>query len=303
MNKFRFAFQAFALVGLFLVFSAVADAQSPRTWVSAVGDDANLCTRLFPCKTFTGALPKTTIGGEIDCLDPGNYGSMTITKSITIDCEDTQGAISAAGVSGININITNVADTAKTVRIRGLSINGLATGLNGVKVIAANKVVLEEVIIDGFSSHGVSIVTTAGALSFVMKDTTIRNNVGNGVNSFLTGAATATLSVESSLLVFNDIGFNQGAATTATLQNSGVTNNATGIQSSGSTSVLSVKDCTISLNTTGILTSSSGIVRIGNNIITSNGTGISGSNIFTWGGNFVDGNIVNGSNSGAVLTQ
>jgi hypothetical protein len=303
MNKYKFAFQIFVLVGLFFAFSAVADAQGLRTWISATGDDANPCSRALPCRTFAVTLSKTTMGGEISCTDAGSFNAVTITKSITIDCEDTQGVITASGINGIIINLTDPLDTAKTVRLRGLSINGFATGLIGVKVLAANKVVLEELVIDGFSQHGVSLQTSAGAVSFVMKETTIRNNVGNGVNTFLTGAATATISVDNSLLAFNGIGFNQGAATTSTIQSSGITNNTTGVQASGSTSILGVKDCAIANNGTGVLASTSATVRIGSNIITSNTTGLSGTNIFTWGSNFIDGNGANGTNNGGAASQ
>src|SRR5262249_51942054 len=60
-----------------------------RTWVSGVGDDANPGSRTAPCKTFAGAISKTAAGGEIDCLDPGGFGSVTITKSLTIDGSGT----------------------------------------------------------------------------------------------------------------------------------------------------------------------------------------------------------------------
>src|ERR1700685_738577 len=63
-----------------------AQAQATRTWISGVGDDANPCSRTAPCKTFAGAISKTAAGGEIDCLDPGGFGAVTITKSITLDC-------------------------------------------------------------------------------------------------------------------------------------------------------------------------------------------------------------------------
>jgi hypothetical protein len=303
MNKYKFAFQALILVGFFLVFSTITNAQVSRTWISATGDDANPCFRASPCKTFTGTLSKTSIGGEINCIDAGSFGTITITKSITIDCEDTQGAISAAATTGVIINLTDPADTAKTVRLRGLSINGLGSGTNGIKILAGNKLVLEEVVIDGFTTHGVSVLTTAGAFSLVVKDTTIRNNGGNGINTFLTGAATATISVDTSLFAFNGVGFNQGAATTSTIQNSGITNNTTGVQASSSTSILSVKDCVIAHNGTGVSALTSAVIRMGSNLVTSNTTGLSGTNIFTWGDNFVDGNGSNGTNNGSVLSQ
>ncbi|HYP49581.1 MAG TPA: hypothetical protein VEQ34_01475, partial [Pyrinomonadaceae bacterium] len=60
-------------------------AQATRTWVSGVGDDVNPCSRTAPCKTFAGAISKTAKGGQISILDPGGFGTLTITKSITVD--------------------------------------------------------------------------------------------------------------------------------------------------------------------------------------------------------------------------
>src|SRR5438094_1892466 len=81
--------------------ASMAQAQATRTWVSGVGDDANPCSRTAPCKTFAGAISKTAVGGEIDVLDPGGFGAVTITKSITID--GTQGA----GFGSILVSGTN----------------------------------------------------------------------------------------------------------------------------------------------------------------------------------------------------
>src|SRR5262245_33103226 len=88
-------------------------AQATRAWVSGVGDDFNPCSRTAPCKTFAGAISKTAVNGEINCLDPAGYGSVTITKSITLDCLYTHGSLLAAGTTGIIINITSATDTLK----------------------------------------------------------------------------------------------------------------------------------------------------------------------------------------------
>src|ERR1700720_1556194 len=81
-----------------------AHAQATRTWVSGVGDDANPCSRTAPCMTFAGAITKTAAGGEIDALDPGGFGAVTITKSITIDGGGGQVAsILTVGTNAINI--------------------------------------------------------------------------------------------------------------------------------------------------------------------------------------------------------
>jgi hypothetical protein len=84
----------FAVAGAMIAFFLIADpayAQASRTWVSGVGDDANPCSRTAPCKTFAGAISKTAVNGEINCLDPGGFGAVTITKSITIDCHEVFG--------------------------------------------------------------------------------------------------------------------------------------------------------------------------------------------------------------------
>src|SRR6202521_4172668 len=112
-----------------VIFVSLANAQASRTWVSGVGDDVNPCSRTAPCKTFAGAISKTAAGGEINCLDPGGFGAVTITKSITISCE--------AGTAGVLVSFTNgitiSAAGGDNVVLRGLDIEGIGTGLTGVK--------------------------------------------------------------------------------------------------------------------------------------------------------------------------
>src|SRR5438132_6757363 len=97
MKKLRFHLTLLGGALLMLAFSSIASAQATRTWVSGVGDDANPCSRTAPCKTFAGAISKTMAGGEIDCLDPGGFGAVTITKSITIDCDAGTGGTLNSG--------------------------------------------------------------------------------------------------------------------------------------------------------------------------------------------------------------
>src|SRR4030081_1418645 len=95
------------LFGLLLGFSlptTSAQAQANRTWVSGVGDDVNPCSRTAPSKTFAGAISKTAAGGEISCLDPGGFGGITITKSMTLNCHEGFGSILVAGSPGVTIN-------------------------------------------------------------------------------------------------------------------------------------------------------------------------------------------------------
>src|SRR5476649_1543138 len=127
MKKLRFALSVLTVMLFALVFVSAAQAQATRTWVSGVGDDVNPCSRTAPCKTFPGAISKTAAGGEINCLDPGAFGAVTITKSITIDCAATQGGILASASPGITIN----AFPTDIVTLRGLDINGFGANTQG----------------------------------------------------------------------------------------------------------------------------------------------------------------------------
>src|SRR2546421_3595653 len=91
-----------ALVLLALALPSPAFGQATRTFVSGVGDDLNPCSRTAPCKTFAGAISKTAAGGEINCLDPAGYGTLTITKAISIYCEGTIGGGLAAGGQSVS---------------------------------------------------------------------------------------------------------------------------------------------------------------------------------------------------------
>src|SRR5436189_4882111 len=126
MNMFRFTIQMLAIAIFTFAFASMAQAQATRTWVSGVGDDANPCSRTAPCKTFAGAISKTADNGEIDCLDPGGFGAVTITKSIVLDGGGTLGSILGGGTpSCIIINDSGSGSpNSKTVTLRRLSING-----------------------------------------------------------------------------------------------------------------------------------------------------------------------------------
>src|SRR5260221_4244760 len=101
MNKFRFTFKMLVIATFILAFTSLAQAQATRTWTSGVGDDANPCSRTAPCKTFAGAISKTAAGGEINVLDPGGFGAVTITKSITISSEGIEAGVLVAGTDGV----------------------------------------------------------------------------------------------------------------------------------------------------------------------------------------------------------
>src|SRR5213080_267867 len=137
---------------LSMAITVVANAQATRTWVSGVGDDVNPCSRTAPCKTFAGAISKTASPGIINCLDPGGFGAVTITKDITIDCTGTLGSVLSSGVQGVIVN----ALTTHNIVLRAIDINGAGTtlGTNGVSVSQAKSVSMYDVNIANYSGQG-----------------------------------------------------------------------------------------------------------------------------------------------------
>ncbi len=286
----------------FFALATVTDAQATRTWVSGVGDDVNPCSRTAPCKTFAGAISKTATNGEINCLDPAGYGAVTITKSITIDCEDTQGSILAAGTNGVIVNITAAADTKKAVTLRGLSINGAGTGINGVRVLAANRVNLYEVVISGFGTHGVSLEMTTGTTNVTIDSCSMHNNVGNGINTFIVGG-NAQVDINNTNLNTNNLGLNFSNSTKGTISSSTINGNTTGIQAASAS--VAIRASTISNNTTGVFASTGGNIRIMDSMVSNNGTGlsVSGGTLTSHISNVFAGNTTNGTPSSSVVLQ
>ncbi len=158
-------FAALSLLLAAWLISGSAFAQATRTWVSGVGDDVNPCSRTAPCKTYAGAISKTATGGEISTLDPAGFGALTIIKSITIDGNKGNiGSILFSGTNGININAAGA-----IVVLRNLELNGAGTtrGMNGIRIIKAGKVFIENVRITTASNTGIMIDSGAAATVFV----------------------------------------------------------------------------------------------------------------------------------------
>jgi len=302
MTTFKTTIKIFSFLVFVFAFASIAQAQATRTWVSGVGDDVNPCSRTAPCKTFAGAISKTAVNGEINCLDPAGYGAVTVTKSITIDCEDTQGSILSAGTNGVIVNITAATDTKKAFKLRGVSIQGAGTGINGIRILAANSVHLDEVVIDGVTQHGVSIETTVGSPKVFVQDTHIRSVTGNGINTFITGGG-LTLVVGGSQLLGGNTGLNLSNNTAASITDSQIAGNTTGLGVFNSS--LAVRNCTISNNTTGVSASTGGTVRLMGSMVTGNGTGLSiaGGSIISHISNVFAGNTVDGAPSSSLALQ
>lgn len=201
----RFLSTAALVVG----FSTIVHAQATRTWVSGVGDDANPCSRTAPCKTFAGAISKTATGGEINVLDPGGFGGVTITKAITILSECVEAGVLVQATQGIIVN----PPAASKVLLQGLDIEGLGSGLNGVHIISAAKVTIQRCSIRNFTQNAVNIAGPAGTRVLV-DNSFIFGNAG-GVNVGAPGVANVGLVMGT--VMDNNSSFSTQIANTSTL--------------------------------------------------------------------------------------
>jgi hypothetical protein len=263
------------------VATAPAQAQATRTWVSGVGDDANPCSRTAPCKTWPGAISKTATGGEIDALDPGGFGTVTITKSITLDGGGGQVAaiLASPGVNGVNVSAAG-----GIVILRNLRING-AGGATGVLISAAATVVVEKCDIFGFAQAAIQAAVSTGTLSLKVQETTLNNN-GSGVSVKPSGGAIVNASIERTHADANTgggirvDGTNGGSSNVAISDSSVSLNNSLGVNGvsgpSGNVKVDLTRVVIANNNGAGVQsnngTGGSAIVTVGQSILSNNTT-------------------------------
>lgn len=290
---------------LALVFAAgTARAQATRTWVSGVGDDANPCSRTAPCKTFAGAISKTAAKGEINVLDPGPFGAVTITKSITIASDSTEAGVLASGYNAIVIN----AGPTDRVVLRGLDIEGIGAGLRGVQVIAAGEVHVEKCIVNAFLQAGIGFEPT-GASQLWVRDTVLRGN-NTGIVVHGNNAPVDAFVVRSSIDSNSGPGVKVLEGSTATVTDSFVGGNdgdGVLVRASGSAAKVLVERTTISGNAGAGVSAgggaSSAVARVGGSAIFGNAKGLDvGSNgqVVSFGDNHVVDNAVQGAPSSTI---
>jgi hypothetical protein len=308
MNKFRFTINALAITICMIAFASFAQAQATRTWVSGVGDDVNPCSRTAPCKTFAGAISKTASGGEIDALDPGGFGTVTCTKSITLDGTGTNASILASATNGINVNdsATATPGTIK-VRVRALSINGAGTtiGVNGINFTSGSALIVEDTVIDTFSNAGINIPSSTASNILALRNVSIRN-CATGVNISNTSSRVSTLSWDNvKILKSAGNGLTAGAGTQGNITRSVIASNAgSGIAASTGTTDLQVSESTISNNSTGIATAASSQVAIARVLITGNTNALSlGGLVHTGGNNTIMRNGTDQDPNGTLFQQ
>ena len=276
-----------------------AYAQATRTWVSGVGDDVNPCSRTAPCKTFAGAISKTAAKGEINALDPGGFGAVTITKSITIDGGPFTAGVLTNAANAINVNVT----ANDNVILRNLDIDGLGTAATGINFINGGTLHVSKVTIQGFATVGINAANTVAGRA-IISDVEIRNNPGGGITVGGSGGSSAMIT--DSTIEHNSFGVRATSNGVVTVSNtSALTNINNGFEAVGGpgNAFMNVNNSVSAHNGGGILATGGGVtVRIRGNAVFNNGAGLAGSSIVSFGGNVVAGNFSDGAPTSTVAT-
>jgi hypothetical protein len=303
-------------IALLLVISAgSAHAQATRTWVSGVGDDANPCSRTAPCKTFAGAISKTAAGGEINCIDPGGFGAVTITKAIAIICDNTQAGILVSGTNGVIVN----AGPNDVVTLKGLDFEGLSSGINGINFLAGAALHVHKVQIRHFLSSGIAFTPSAGAAELYVADSYITDN-GNsatvaGVLVRPTSTASVTFTINRTQFENNFTGVRidssaPGGVVKGVLRDSliaGSTGNGVTAEAGASTSTMMLDHANITGNVSGLVVKAANATLISNQTsITANGTGLAvnpAGTLSSYKNNAVNGNTADGAFTAFIVPE
>ena len=306
---------------LLLLASGSAFAQATRTWVSGVGDDANPCSRTAPCKTWAGAISKTAADGIINCIDPGGFGAVTITKSITISCKQVEGSALASSTTGVIINGAGI-----NVVLRGLDIDGspaTSPGVNGIRFLQGASLIVEDCVIRDFNAvspngNGILVNNTSLVADIHVINSNITGNGagtgGAGIQITPSGTGSARVTINNSVLSNNVTGVRADSAATTGAIDVAVTDTTTSgatfhgfVALGASGPVRMMLNRVLSANNLGEGVRSVGagaIVRIGSSVVTANGTGLvvsGGGQIQSYGNNQINGNTSDGSATAVAL--
>ena len=276
-----------------------ANAQAARTFVSGVGSDLNPCSRTAPCSTFVVAMSKTAAGGEIDCLDSGGFGTVTIDKSLTIDCTGVGGSIlSVGGTTAVTVN-TGPSDR---VILRNLNFTGAGSGGIAIRFLAGLHLVVENVRIANYTNAGIEVNKSTSGNIYV-RDAVI-SNVPTGIRlSTTTGAITAQIDNTRIDNVTNGLDVTS-TGVVASISNSVVmAASGAGLLTSGP-GFINASKTVLARNGIGVNSISfGGSIRISSNALDDNTTGIAfanGGTVSSAGNNTVIGPIGQDPNGGAI---
>ncbi len=295
---------------LSLAASQAAQAQLARTWVSVNGLDANDCSHATPCRTFGGALGKTSAGGEIDVLDTGDFGSVTLNKSISLIAPGVLGGVQAGSGTAITVN----AGANDKIVVRGLTIDGLGTGLNGISFVAGGFLYVENCTINNFSQFGIDFAPTSGSGKLFLTDSVLRNNgvgaSGCGLHLIASTTPGFIASVDGLRSENNVCGIKAETQGVITVRNSLAANNSfsgfSAVTPSGSGSVHMLIENSVSTHngTNGVVSSGLATVVISNVVVTDNLNGLNPlGSILSFGNNKIQGNTTDGAPSLTIAQQ
>jgi hypothetical protein len=318
-----------AAIVLSLMWAVPAQAQATRTWISGVGDDVNPCSRTAPCKTFPGAISKTAAGGEIDCLDPGGFGGVTVTKSITLDCGGgvggQVGSILVSGTNGVTANCVS----SCIVKVRNLTINGIqatgSPGLSGIRVLSnVSALIVEHVGIFGMGgtagSNGGIDFEPSIASKLMTRDVEVQYGLADGIliKPQSTGSAIAVIYTTSAMgnngsgVRVDNTNLASGTITQVTINNSDLSGNAAGVNTTTPAGTIAantvVTNSVLSGNSiVGLLASgANATVVVGGSTVSGNATGLvagGGGKVLTYSDNYFYNGTTgtsNGTPSGTV---
>jgi hypothetical protein len=260
-----------AALALAVTLPAVqAQAQAPRTFVSAAGNDSNPCSFAAPCRHFQAAVTATSAGGEVDALDPAGYGPIIISQAITIEGQGWSYIAPPANGNAILINAVS-----GKVTIRGVSLNGVGmANAIGILFNSGTSLNVQNSVIENFSRYGIlfqpngsskisvsnTVVsdnnygiyigptgsgTTNGALDHVHTD----DNTNDGITVIRGGSQIVSVVVSDSVSANNGgIGVIATAVNLVTVRNSTITGNGEiGLEAAGGATMV-VSRSTISGN-------------------------------------------------------
>ncbi|HEX3466788.1 MAG TPA: right-handed parallel beta-helix repeat-containing protein [Candidatus Elarobacter sp.] len=308
--KGTFAAVLFAAGVALCASTGVAQAQVTRTWVSGVGDDTGPCSRTAPCKTFAGAISKTAAGGEIDALDAGGFGTVNITKSITIDGGGQIGSIMAeSGTTGVTVN----AGALDVVILRNLRINGISSsispGVSGINFLAGLGLLLENDDISDFPQYGIFFEPGA-ASTLEIRNSVIENAAWGGIMSSTSSGLNHITVLNSAIRgSTNGPGVSIGQNTSLQMTGGAVSSNVRfGVLVSGTNASGVLDGVTVSNNYGGgIHATNGGAIGLTNCAVTLNvGTGLvydGGGQILSWGDNHIAGNKTSGAETDGTATH
>jgi Domain of unknown function (DUF4957) len=260
--------QLFVLATILAVpFPALAGTLT-RTFVSATGSDSNPCTIAAPCASFAAAYNAATVDGIVAALDPGKYGPLTITHSITIDGNGWAAITAPVGspldTGGIVVN----ANSGDGIILRGLTIDGAgASGgggnvTNGIFFQAGGSLTVDHCTIRNMSGVGLyfnSSGATAETLS--VSNTTINQTAQEGLAIISGNTGTITASIVHSVLINIDnasavqVNAEVSGAIAAAIKDSVISNNQGGISSNaaaGTTANVTLTRTQIANNNVGV---------------------------------------------------